>query len=257
MDDKQVQQLALEVANQSAHHNWEYWLALLGVALIAAAAGYLGSYFAKRGEYAAADADLKKILRQVDRTTRTTESIKSFISLGEWSERERRTLRRIKLEELMVTAHGARDWLENESRRQVWLSGEPEVKSPLPLLVTLGKLFFPELRDAVFTYQNASSQHRLLLGRVHGALLAGKGVAFDEVTQGPLGKSSDWEHHVDIHAGRAFIRIREEFQAQMLESDAAAYQALLDLGEAAATLMESIIATPETLQAERNSAVQG
>jgi hypothetical protein len=98
LDDRQIQQLAHEIANQTAFHNWEYWLTLLAVAFIAALGGYFGSYFAKRGEHAANKADLDKILDQVEKTTRMTAGIESVVSLGEWSERERRMLRRVKLD---------------------------------------------------------------------------------------------------------------------------------------------------------------
>jgi hypothetical protein len=60
MDDRQIQLLAREIANQTAYRSWEYWLALLAVAIVGAAASFFGSYFKKRGEHSATEADLNK-----------------------------------------------------------------------------------------------------------------------------------------------------------------------------------------------------
>ena len=61
MDQQQISQLAQQIADQTAFHNIGYRLSLLAVALVSTVASFFGSYWKKRAETAATDADLKTI----------------------------------------------------------------------------------------------------------------------------------------------------------------------------------------------------
>ncbi len=248
MDDNQIQQLAHEIANQTAFHNWEYWITLLAVAFIAALGGYFGSYFAKRGEHAANKADLKEILRQLERTTRMTASIESVVALGEWSERERRTLRRVKLEELMLTAHRANDWLGIERNRLIYLSDDREAASPLPLMITLGKLFFPELQLQISALYSACVTDSASLRKVHVELLEARQRVLNAVAAGAYGAvSTTWEAIVEVETGKAQIAIRARLANGLSDAYRPVVTALVELDEAAAALMAQIIAASSSV----------
>jgi hypothetical protein len=245
MDDTQIQQLAHEIANQTAFPNWGYWLTLLAVALIAALGGYFGAYFAKRGEHAANKADLDKILGQLEQTTRMTASIESVVSLGEWSERERRTLRRVKLEELMLTAHRANDWLGIERNRLIYLSDDREAASPLPLMTTLGNLFFPELQLQISALYNACVTDNASLRKVHLELLEARQRVLNAVADGAYGVvSSTWEAIVEVETGKAQFEVRARLADGLLDAHRPVVTALVELDEAASALMAEIIAVP-------------
>ena len=85
---------------------------------------YLAKYAGRRAEHSADEAALKAILKNVEQTTRLTESIKSVVSLDEWTQRERRLLKRQKLEELLLKANSIYVWLWTTRLRLLSLSGE-------------------------------------------------------------------------------------------------------------------------------------
>jgi hypothetical protein len=171
MGADQLQALARDIVAQTVQHAWGYWLVVVGLLVVATFVGSLiGSYAAKRGEHAAVDADLKKILGQLEQTTQVTEGIRSVVALGEWSERERRTLRRMKLEELLLNAHKAKDRLDSERNRLVFLTEEPKTPSPQPLMAILGKLYFPDLRQQIYNYDIACDRYDLKLLNIHQEL---------------------------------------------------------------------------------------
>jgi hypothetical protein len=60
------------------------WIALAVSALVGLAGGYLMAYGKKRGENLATKHDFDELLRQVQRTTETAESIKTGLSRGLW-----------------------------------------------------------------------------------------------------------------------------------------------------------------------------
>ena len=133
MDTELVKVIATQIVDQQILHNWEYWLLLGGIILLAgAASSLLGSYFAKQGEIRAEHAQQQTKLDQLSEVTRVTAQTNSVVALGEWSERERRTLLRTKLEEMVLAAYAMEEWLTIEMRRRVIGSGHLETSSPLP-----------------------------------------------------------------------------------------------------------------------------
>jgi hypothetical protein len=239
MDDKAISQLAHEIVSQSILGNAEYWLILaLIVFVVAFAASWIGSYAAKRGEFAAAKADREKILEQLAENTRTTARINSIVSLGEWSERERRTLRRIKLEELILTAHKAIAWGELESNRLVFsmTDEEPNGPSPLPLVVSLGNLFFPELQSEIAEFDFKAKTYQIVSRQVRSQLLEAREEASRTATGLP-----GWREN-EIRANLAMNEVRERNTSKILEGYSALQAALMRLDASAGTLMAQIIA---------------
>jgi hypothetical protein len=245
MDDKQLQLFAHEIANQIAFHNWAYWLVLLAVTLIGS---FFGSYAKKRAEHAATKAGLKEILRQLELTTRTTEGIRAVVSLGEWSERERRTLRRVKLEELMLTAHRVNDWLEAEKNRLFYLSDDREAMSPLPLVVTLARLFFPELQPKVLAFNSDCLAHHAFFTRVHSKLIVAKAEAAGAAVAAgkAAGNWQGWQDDLELSVSRAQGVVRDTCLAELQEGSAKVQAAFLALDEVAAVLMAKIIVAPSS-----------
>lgn len=112
LDQALLKEVALQVVQQGLLSNWRFYAALLALSLISGAAGaFLSKYFGKRAETAAVDADLKKILRQVEKTTEVAEQVRSKVDHADWVVREWKTIRRTKLEELVQSAISVRQWL--------------------------------------------------------------------------------------------------------------------------------------------------
>jgi hypothetical protein len=161
MDTNALREFAHEVANQTIAANWQLWTLLLAAAAVTSFfASLLAAYAAKLGQNLATKADFEEILRQARLTTQEVENIRSEISFGEWTAKEYRSLRRVKLEELLLTAYDSQQWLLSEHNRVVFKSSvqqeAPEqAPSPITKTVMLGGLYFPELRKEIRALQQA------------------------------------------------------------------------------------------------------
>lgn len=172
MEQSQIVALAQDIANRSVADAWQYWASLLALGFLACVgAGFFGSWASKRGDVAATRDAQNEILRQLRDTTRVAEETKSVVSLGEWSERERRTLRRSKLEELIILAHKTLDWL-SEQTDYLWFDMGPESRSPGPTMMMLGNLYFPDLRKELLEYEVAWRAHHTFLFKMRQKMLA-------------------------------------------------------------------------------------
>ncbi len=157
MDANALREFAREVANQTIYDHWLFWVLLIVSAGIAGyLASFLGKYAAKRGENFATKADFRDLLQQTRLTTQEVENIRSEISLGEWTQKEYRSLRKTKLEEFIFAIHDTQHWILREHHRVVFESNTEEdapeqPATPIIKAVTIGHLYFPELRASNYT----------------------------------------------------------------------------------------------------------
>lgn len=149
MDTAQIESLVRRAVSGEIAQNWTFYALMLavvvvGVALVAFAAPYLQA----RGKAYATKADFDELLSQLQKTTEATERIKADVSHQDWKLRERNTLRREKLEELLVAVHECHDWLD---KRQKWWYTEDDTsgQSPVHKVSVVARLYFPELREPV------------------------------------------------------------------------------------------------------------
>lgn len=140
--------------------NWKFYFLVAAIGSLAGVAGYwVAPYLKKRAETFATKADMEEVLRQVAQTTRATEEVKSAFSRADWATREWRTIRRIKLEELLSSAYALGKWLE--THRSKWLhASDTEVSDePMDRITVLATLYFPDLKPeadvVVTTHRNA------------------------------------------------------------------------------------------------------
>ncbi len=196
MDAAAIEAIAKQVVNGGLILNWKFYLALFSITVIAGSlSSCVTSYFRSRGEHFATKADFGELLDQVRQTTETTESIKRSLSYSDWAMREFRTLRRIKLEELLNAVYETDHWLDQ--RKNAALFDEASVSSPDPSkrVEIIGGLYFPELKDELATcslafiaYQEwlIKSKEKVMLAKL-GPDAAAHGVALDEAVKGFLG----------------------------------------------------------------------
>jgi hypothetical protein len=228
VEQSQIVELAHAIASQSVVDAWPYWLLLLLLGfLVSVGGGFLGSYAAKRGEVEAARADQREILEQLRATTRAAEEAKSAVSFGEWTERERRSLRRTKLEEMMMLAYDTRHWQSREMDR-IYDDNLPEQPSPQVKAMVLGKLYFPELRAKLHAYDRACDVYGQILGQTRIKCMTAR------ARYGA----------VSLQAQAEVTRIVESDQAEILTKQSEAYQLLLELESAAEVVMAELIAPP-------------
>lgn len=155
-----VREVAEAIVQQQLLLNWKFYVVLLCVGLVGGSAGYwIAPYLKKRAETLATKADMAEVLRQLSETTRTTEQVRLAVAHSDWAQREWRTTRRLKLEELLATAYSLDQWLNSQQER--WMHGKQPTDETRPMdrLQLLATLYFPDLKveaDAVRTsHQNA------------------------------------------------------------------------------------------------------
>lgn len=229
VEQTQIVELARAIAGQSVLDAWPYWLLLMLLGfLLSVAGGFIGSYAAKRGEVQAARADQQEILTQLRATTRAAEETRSAVSFGDWTEREHRSLRRMKLEEMMLLAYDTRHWQSREIDR-IYDHTLPELPSPQVKLMVLGKLYFPELRTELWAYERTCNLYGQLLTQLRINCMVMRD-----------------RHGPDSHAAQGEIgRIMDSNKDEILSRQREAYQTLLELETAAEAMMARII-TPTT-----------
>jgi hypothetical protein len=174
MPPDQIQKLAQEIVTRGIQTSLAYWLLVASLLLIATFLGsYLSKYAGRRAEHKADEADLKAILKNVEQTTRLAEGIKSVVSLGEWTERERRSLKRQKLEELLLKAYFIYDWLGTARLRLLSLdAGDFQATWwELNTVATLGALYFPDLQEPVGRFADGCNNYYKTIWSIHADLL--------------------------------------------------------------------------------------
>lgn len=114
LNEALIKEIALQVVQQGLLSNGLFYAVLFALSLVSGAIGaYLSKYFGKRGETAATKADFDEITRQLKETTKVSEEVRSAVSHADWVAREWKTIRRIKLEELVDHAMSVKDWSKN------------------------------------------------------------------------------------------------------------------------------------------------
>ncbi len=142
MTEELIREIAVQIFNEQILQNWKFYLLILVLSFFGA---FLASYLKKQGELQAVEENFSKILDQLKQNTNATEEIKTRINHSDWTQREWKTLRRIKLEELLTAIHQTMDWLEAE-RTLIKDTGEgSETPNPVKNAITMAQLYFPEL----------------------------------------------------------------------------------------------------------------
>jgi hypothetical protein len=114
MSEALLKEIALQVVQQGLLSNWLFYAVLLGLNLVGGAiTACVSSYLRERGKVYATKADFDEILRQLAKTTEVAEQVRSAVSHADWVAREWKTIRRIKLEELVDSAISVKTWSNN------------------------------------------------------------------------------------------------------------------------------------------------
>jgi hypothetical protein len=168
VDPETIKKIAEEVARHSSF-TWVFWVTQGIFTVAAATIGlYVGEYFKTRGKNYATKKDFDNLQRQLSDQTHLVEAIKSEVSQRDWSLREWKTLRRIKLEELLNKSHECIIYSE-KVRQYSFFAKAPEIlgKDPGDELDTIATLYFPELEkevDAVLEPYNEMKERLYFFG---------------------------------------------------------------------------------------------
>jgi len=152
MSEALVREIANEVLRAGLLENWRVYVVLAALLLLSGVAStVISTYIRKRAETYATKADLDQLVVQLKATTAAAEQVKSAIAQTDWANREWRTLRRVKLEELVTAVHSARHWLDVETNARFFGDQANSDLSPVWKLEVITSLYFPELRPEANT----------------------------------------------------------------------------------------------------------
>jgi hypothetical protein len=173
MDKETIQQIAAEVAARLPFGD-RYWLFLLvnaGVMAVVGAVAALGtSYFKTRGQNLATKHDFNELLKQQKDTAEAVKTIKSDVGQRVWAQRERTTLRRIKLEALLEKMHECEEYLDRRrDRAQEGMAWTPE-RDPVSEFDVLAPMF-PELGNEARRFSLICSRLLLLSSTLANGLI--------------------------------------------------------------------------------------
>lgn len=164
MSEALLRELAERIVREQFLLQWPIYGLMFAIAVVVVfIAAYLGAYAKKRGEAFATKADFRDLLDQLKATTAVAEEVKAQVSHADWATRELKTIRRVKLEELLQTVYELEAWQDLERSFRVFNSGNEPGRYPLPKIELLVGLYFPELRVIVNEYCVRHRRMRMML----------------------------------------------------------------------------------------------
>jgi hypothetical protein len=233
--EKLIEKIVREIVQQSLHEHWANYAAMLVLLFLGtAAAGYFGSYFQARGQRAATDADLKKILDQVEQTTRLTKDIELRLGLADWTVKERITLRRDRLERVVRAASALEEWLSSLSGSRVFGDEQAIVGvSPMAEFEALTLLYFPDLNAHLIA---TTAAFDAIVTRIYNARLQ----ILPRISEMKIAElSSDVEGHK--RAGDERIAIAQSAGKDIVELRSTLHRELVALREESAKIMHGMM----------------
>ena len=152
--------------------NWQFYALVLALSFLGCMAGsYVRSYSGKRGEVAALKADTENILSHLKITTAATKEIEIALSHGDWVRKEQNLLKRVKLEELLVSAYAISTWT-SQMTSAAFGKEQMQTDAPVDRFQMLYQLYFPDLSTQSLNVEQRYREARLAMSSVRKAALA-------------------------------------------------------------------------------------
>lgn len=151
MDVVVAREIAKTVAQGMRPSDSEFFIALAIWALVTALAGFVGTYLGKRAEQAAIKAGFDDVKAQLAQTTKITAQIQKEVERVDWTEREWIAIRIRNLEVFHARLHENVRYAKVVASRYLedQLTDPAAGPSPAPGLMSLQKLYYPELKMPV------------------------------------------------------------------------------------------------------------
>ncbi|MYM66779.1 hypothetical protein GTP45_08055 [Pseudoduganella sp. FT55W] len=147
MNEAALAELARLIVQKELFGNVWFYITLIALAGVGAMfSSFIRSYGGEQGKFKAIQENFDEVKHQLAQTTFTAKTVEMALAHSDWSVREYKTLRREKLEEVMLTLYATRSWLARQmTAPHETVSFEP-ADSPIDKLDMLVTLYFPELQ---------------------------------------------------------------------------------------------------------------
>lgn len=195
MSEAIIREIAQQIINEQLLQNWKcYLLLILLIIACSFIASFVTSYSRKRGENFATKTDFDDLVKQLKATTKIAEEVKVAVNHSDWTLREWKTIRRIKLEELVNSIYEAKYWFEKDLSLRMYEGEEHTDSSPFYKVTTIAALYFPELAIEVNDLMLIFSEFTLqILDHQKKASFARKNSDMDAYANCMDGYVSDYE----------------------------------------------------------------
>lgn len=154
METSLIDEVAKQIVEKQILLNWKFYalIVLLQIPVIYFRTLF-EKYAGKRGETLATKADLNEILRQLQKTTQTAENIKVAVAHKDWTVKEFKTLRRIKLEELISCIYEIQTMSEDLLKSALFNIEFGNFDPLTNKMLLLTGLYFPELKEEIRAFR--------------------------------------------------------------------------------------------------------
>jgi len=181
-----IKEIAQKIVREQFLQNWHFYaIFILFSLLVAVASAYLTSYMRERGKNFASKADFDNLISQLKVTTKTAEEVRTSISHADWTAKELKTLRRIKLEELLESVYLLRRWMDKYQNERFFGNQANDEICPIVKISLISRLYFPEFKLEMLKLNQFSLEY---MGWTSGIAIELRGTEGDSVTN-----SAVWE----------------------------------------------------------------
>ena len=158
MDALMISKIANEIVNETILLNWKFYFLLILITFVTTCiSSFVFPYLKTRGKAFATEADFKSLLNQLEKTTKTTETIKNAITHSDWALKEFKLLKRNKLEELLITLYDIEQWISDQASNVLFRATNNKSVSPIKKLNLIGLLYFTELGTEIANFKKCGS----------------------------------------------------------------------------------------------------
>lgn len=163
MTVEQIAELARQIQSGLLWAQWPLYLLMVAIAIAVTYFGKgMSSYAAKTWEIAAIKDQFEEVLKQLKTTTETVAKVNTEIAHLDWAAREWKTIRRLKLEEMLKGVLDLKRWQDLHRDEKIFNSKTAANSSPQSDLEQIGLLYFPELNVEIDLLCQASTEIHLL-----------------------------------------------------------------------------------------------
>ena len=245
MDKEIIEKVVNDIINNTFFLSWDfYFLYLALIFIVSSASFFLASYFAQRGKNFATKTDFDNLKDQLATTTKIAEEIKTNISHDDWMIKEYKTLRRVKLEDLLLSVSEVDVWFEK--LKTYSFNGEDfNETSPMYKVRVLACLYFEDLAEEL---SNLRQQHYALYTSIISTKQKLLGIKGDEIAiNTALASNPTNKAVIDsllVRQENYFTKrhaVLDEGYKDYLEKYGSYYDAKLDIEERAAQIMGKVL----------------
>jgi len=184
VDKLTIDLIAKQITNGILLDHWYLLMIWLCLTVIATAVGtYFAAYLKTRANNFATKADFNELLTQQASIKETTAKIEQSVSHKDWTIKEYKTVRRIKLEELLLAIHECDVFMDKQRLYALNEGPRNDLIEPIHRIFIIGQLYFPELAQHLSTFTNCYLEYKTYVNQAGSVDKAHNLIHAEEIVQ--------------------------------------------------------------------------